>query len=916
MPLSWNEIKDRALGFSKRWQGETSEDANAKSFWDEFFIVFGVDRKRVAAFERKVNLIGERQGYIDLLWKGVILVEHKSRGKDLDRAYKQATDYFPGLKDYELPRFILVCDFEHFRLYDLDDDTQSSFVLADLYKNVKLFGFLIGYQTKTFKPQDPVNIIAAEKMGKLHDRLRTIGYEGHQLELYLVRLLFCLFAEDTGIFEKQQFQDFISQKTNIDGSDLAGHLAELFAVLNVSLDNRFKNLDEHLALFPYVNGKLFEESLQIASFDRAMRDILFECSALDWSKISPAIFGSLFQSVMDPVARRNLGGHYTSEKNILKVVHGLFLDDLRAEFESIKGNRKKLEEFHKKLGKLTFLDPACGCGNFLIVTYRELRQLEIDVLKALHIGQQTTNIEAIVWVDISQFYGIEIEEFPARIAEVAMWLIDHQMNMKISEEFGQYFVRLPLKKTANIINDNALRVEWPKTDYILGNPPFIGKQHQNEEQKRDLEQMFLKVNGVGVLDYVTCWYIKAANYIMGTKVKVAFVSTNSITQGEQVGVLWSELFNKYHVKIHFAHKTFRWDNEARGIAGVYVIIIGFASFDTNDKKIFEYDAVNGDAHEIKVSNINPYLVESNDFIISKRNSSISNVPEISFGSMPNDNGHLLFTDIEKKQFLEKEEGATPYIKPLLSAKEFLHNKRRWCLWLVDTEPSELKKLPEVMKRIQLVKEYRMKSNRETTKKLANIPSLFGENRQPKSDYILIPRHSSEKRKYIPLGFFNKNYIVSDSCLFVANARLFHFGILTSEMHMGWVNHVCGRLEGRYRYSNEVVYNNFPWPEYPTEQHKSKIESCARSILSVREKYPKSTPADLYDPLTMPADLLKAHQALDKAVDAAYGKKGFNSESERVAFLFDLYQKYLTPLLPDMGKVTRRRAKKVRGAANQ
>ena len=446
MPLSWNEIKDRALAYSKRWQGETSEDANAKSFWDEFFVVFGVDRKRVATFERKVNIAGERQGYIDLIWKGVILVEHKSRGKDLDRAYKQATDYFPGLKDYELPRFILVCDFEHFRLYDLDDGTESTFVLADLYKNVKLFGFLIGYQTKTFKPQDPVNIIAAERMGKLHDRLRAIGYEGHQLELYLVRLLFCLFAEDTGIFEKQQFQDFISQKTNVDGSDIAAHLVELFAVLNMPRDKRFKNLDEHLALFPYVNGKLFAETLPIASFDRAMRDILFECSALDWSKISPAIFGSLFQSVMDPVARRNLGGHYTSEKNILKVVHGLFLDDLRAEFESIKGNRRKLEEFHKKLGKLTFLDPACGCGNFLIITYRELRQLEIEVLRELYKGQQATHIEAIVWVDISQFYGIEIEEFPARIAEVAMWLIDHQMNMKISEEFGQYFVRLPLKK--------------------------------------------------------------------------------------------------------------------------------------------------------------------------------------------------------------------------------------------------------------------------------------------------------------------------------------------------------------------------------------------------------------------------------------------------------------------------------------
>ena len=609
MPLSWNEIKDRALAFSKRWQGTTNEAAEAKSFWGEFFSVFGVDRKRVAAFEYHVNKDGDRQGFIDVLWKGVILIEHKSYGKDLDRAYKQAIDYFPGLKDYELPRFILVCDFENFRLYDLDEGTDTSFILANLHKFVKLFGFLIGYQTKTFKPQDPVNIVAAEKMGKLHDRLKAIGYEGHPLELYLVRLLFCLFAEDTGIFEKQQFQDFITQRTSEDGSDLAPRLAEIFDVLNTPPEKRYKNLDDQLAAFTYVNGKLFEETLRPASFDSAMRETLLECSALDWSKISPAIFGSLFQSVMDPVARRNLGGHYTSEKNILKVAHGLYLDDLREEFASIKNSKKKLEDFHKKLGNLTFLDPACGCGNFLIISYRELRQLEVDVLKELHKGQQATNIEAIVWVDISQFYGIEIEEFPARIAEVAMWLIDHQMNMKVSEEFGQYYVRLPLKKTANIANENALRTEWPKTDFILGNPPFVGKNFQSPEQREDKLAVIHDIESASDLDFVASWFVKAARYLddVNSMSKVAFVSTNSITQGEQEPLLWNWMFS-HGIIINFAHRTFNWSNEAKRNAAVHCIIIGFSKAPTSKTILFEYPDINGEPIARNVKRLNGYLM--------------------------------------------------------------------------------------------------------------------------------------------------------------------------------------------------------------------------------------------------------------------------------------------------------------------
>ncbi|MGV8897636.1 MAG: type IIL restriction-modification enzyme MmeI [Burkholderiaceae bacterium] len=465
MALSWNEIKDRSFKFSKQWEFETSEDAEAKSFWDGFFDVFGISRRRVASFEQVVKKGDNKNGYIDLLWKGVILVEHKSRGKDLDRAYQQALDYFPGLKEAELPKYVLVSDFARFRMHNLEDDTRTEFALKDLHKHVKLFGFIAGYQTYSecnkYQEQVPVNIKAAHLMGKLHDRLLAVGYGGHALEVYLVRLLFCLFADDTGIFEKNLFVDYIVHNSKGDGSDLAQHIAALFQVLDTPSSKRLKNLDERLNAFPYINGKLFEEALPLAAFDAVMRQLLIDSSALDWGKISPAIFGSLFQSIMDATARRNLGAHYTSEANILKLIKPLFLDDLRLEFEKVKNNKNLLQEFHKKLANLRFFDPACGCGNFLVITYRELRLLELDILRVLYQGgQKMLDVSTAVWLDVDKFYGIEIEEWPARIAEVAMWLMDHQMNLLISEEFGNYFARLPLKKSARIVNANALQIPW------------------------------------------------------------------------------------------------------------------------------------------------------------------------------------------------------------------------------------------------------------------------------------------------------------------------------------------------------------------------------------------------------------------------------------------------------------------------
>ena len=635
MALSWNEIRDRALKFSREWEGETREHAEAKSFWDAFFHVFGVSRRRTAAFEEPVKKMNDQCGFIDLFWKGHLLVEHKSRGKDLDRAYSQALDYFSGLKERDLPRYVLVSDFERFRLHDLDENGEHEFHIKDFCRNIKLFGFIAGYQKRVFREEDPVNSKAAELLGKLHDQLEESGYGGHPLEVFLIRILFCLFAEDTGIFEKDLFREYLEIRTNEDGSNAGAMLSEFFQVLNTPEEKRQRNLDESLRQFPYINGKLFEEPLPIPAFNSQMREMLLECSALDWGKISPAIFGSMFQAVMKPEERRNLGAHYTSEKNILRLINPLFLDELREEFEKAKSSKNRLKAFHEKLSKLKFLDPACGCGNFLIVSYRELRNLEIDVLKELYRSeQQVVTIEAIVRVDVDQFFGIEHEEWPARISEVAMWLTDHQMNLKVSEEFGQYFVRLPLKKSAKIVHGNALRLDWetivPKKElsYILGNPPFVGYSYQNREQKEDMRLVFSGVQGAGVLDYVAAWYMKSAGYMKDTNIKTAFVSTNSIAQGEQAGILWNELMSRYDMKISFAHRTFRWDSEARGRAAVHVVITGFSQHESKNKFLFSYENPSGEPLQKKADNINPCLVDSNCSPIRKRAKPICPVPEM------------------------------------------------------------------------------------------------------------------------------------------------------------------------------------------------------------------------------------------------------------------------------------------------
>jgi len=934
--LSWNEIKSRALAFSKRWQDAANEDSEAKPFLIDFFEVFGITNKRVATFEHAVKKLGDKSGYVDLFWPGILLVEMKSRGKNLERAFTQAMDYFPGIVERDLPRYVLVCDFARFRLYDLTNGSSNEFELAELYKNVRLFGFIAGYQTQTIKPQDPINIKAAERMGRLHDQLKAVGYEGRPLEIYLVRLLFCLFAEDTSIFEKRQFQDYIENRTAEDGSDLAHHIATLFHVLNTPEDKRLTNLDEDLAAFAYVNGKLFEEMLPPASFDRRMRESLLDLCALDWSIISPAIFGSLFQSIMDEQARRNLGAHYTSEENILKLIKPLFLDALWAEFHKVKNNRNRLFEFHKKLRSLNFFDPACGCGNFLVITYRELRLLELEVLRASReSGQQVLDVQQLINVDVDQFHGIEIEEFPAQIAQVALWLTDHQMNMRVSEEFGSYFARIPLKATPHIVHGNALQSDWTdvlppeRCSYVLGNPPFVGKSNQSAEQKADMQLVCGDIKNAGLLDFVAAWYIKAARYLAATPspgqgegrdgggmaqvpssphltptpalplpggggIRCAFVSTNSITQGEQVGVLWGWMLAQ-GVKIHFAHRTFSWSNEARGKAAVHCVIVGFGLQEVADKAIYEYEDIKGEPHSISAKNINPYLVDAPNLVLPARSNPICDVPLVLFGSKPTDGGNLLLTESERQLFLANEPKADKFIKKYLSADEFINGETRFCLWLKNCPPDELRQYPAILHRVEAVKQFRLSSSKAATRENAHKPTLFAEDRQPVNDYLAIPKTSSERRYWVPVGFLSVDDVVASELFTIQGARIYHFGLLTSTFHNAWVRAVCGRLKSDIRYSASIAYNNFPWPE-PTDKQRAAIEAAAQGVLDARAAHPGASLADLYDPLTMPANLLKAHQVLDAAVDAAYGYKGAKTDAARVAFLFERYQQ-ITSLLP-------------------
>jgi predicted RNA methylase len=959
--LTIETLRNNAAKFAKEFSDATYEMGDAQDFMRGLCVIFGLNHRRFVSFEKRVKKLGGKQGRIDGFIPSLLLIEMKSAGKDLDKAYQQATEYFHHLKDEELPRCVLISDFQHLHLYDLDTHTEPLKIkLAELPQHIEQFKFLAGYEKLAIEKQEHINKLAAEKMANLHDAIKATGYGGKDLENYLVRLLFCLFAEDTGLFGENAhlFLDYLKNYTKTDGTDCHEKLDTLFKTLNRAPEKRLKNLPEHLAAFPYINGSLFEGALDDCYFDESSRNTLIECAELDWSEISPAIFGSLFQAIMhfdDELAtaktkkRREFGAHYTSEANILKTINPLFMDDLRAEFIKCGRNGKKLAAFHQKLARLNFFDPACGCGNFLIIAYRELRLLELDVIK-VQAGNKQLNI-ALILCDVHQFYGIDIDESAVQIATVALWLTDHQMNLRV-QELGIYYTRIPLVKKANIVCANALQTDWatvinPKEcSFIMGNPPFVGSNFQTKEQKADCAVIFKDIKGAGVLDLVAAWHVKAARYIQANpSIPVAFVSTNSLTQGGQVALLWSELL-KLNIKLHFAHRTFQWSNEGRGVAAVHCVIMGFHCENTVGRisdsvtrhtavnvglrlspnptymncRLFDYgDNIKGEPIEIKATQINPYLVDAPTVLIDKRTKPLSpNAPEMIYGNKPTDGGHLLLSPEEADSIRQNDPIAAKYLRPFLGSEEFINNLPRYCLWLKDSTTNDRLNSPEIKKRMELVKVMRLASPKIPTQKLAETPYLFGEIRQTDQPYLLIPSVSSEQRKFVPIGYFPPTVIASNLVFMLPNASLYDFGLLSSSFHNAWTRAVCGRLESRYRYSNTIVYNNFPFPNISPRTNQglnsssrssnlglyAKIETAAQQILNARtaeeelctQQGQKYSLATLYAAGNMPADLLKAHNALDKAVDAAYAYKGGKDDAARVAFLFEQYQKLTAPLI--------------------
>jgi len=929
--LTWNEIRARAADFARDWAYASYEKGETQSFYNAFFEVFGVQRRKVATFEEPVKKLGDKQGFIDLFWKGKLLVEHKSLGRDLARARTQALDYFPGLKDHELPRYILVCDFQHFHLTDLDTREETRFALADLPAYVEAFGFVVGIEKRVFKDQDPVNIIASELMGKLHDALKASGYDGPPLERLLVRLLFCLFADDTGIYDELGlFQTYIEDCTADDGSDLGPKLAQLFQVLNTPVERRQTNLDEDLTRFPYINGELFAAALPIPVFDTAMRQRLIEACGFSWEKISPAIFGALFQSVMNAKERRAKGAHYTTEKNILKVIEPLFLDDLRADLSRIKGLKRgreaALRAFQDRLAGLNLFDPACGCGNFLIIAYRELRALEIEVLHALYpTGQLDLEAAALSKVDVDQFYGIEIDEFPARIAETAMWMMDHIMNNRLSREFGQVFARIPLKAAPHIHGGpeagDALEIDWAtvlppeQCSFVLGNPPFLGAKVQSDGQRAQVRRIAALGKTGGTLDFVAAWFVKAGEYVQRSRARIGFVSTNSITQGEQVAQLWPILFKRYGLEIAFAHRTFNWGSDARGKAHVHVVVIGLTrrEHEPAEKRLFSYEDVNGDPDESRHSALSAYLFDASKLadrhlVVFETANQLSSQPRLRTGTQPIDGGYYLFDDDEREAFLLAEPNAERLFVPFLGAVEYINGRSRWLLRASLATPQELRSLPAVVHRMNDVRRFRSESDRASTRAIASFPERLNVELFPDSPYLAMPEVSSERREYIPIGWLEPPTVPSNKLRALIGTQAWQFAILTSRMHTTWSRFIGGKLKSDFQYSVGLNYNPFPWPTL-TEASKAQLDSLAQKVLDARASHSGATLADLYDPDVMPADLRRAHRAIDLAVDRLYRKAPFNSDRERVEHLFMLYEKMTAGLLAGRPKLSRRPARK-------
>ena len=907
--------------FVEQWQGKGDEKQETQRFWMALLqhIYDVADPSQYIQFEKTV-LLGH-QSYIDgYIPSTKVLIEQKGRDIDLSKGQKQsdgsilspfqqARRYAGYLPYDEHPRWIIVCNFKEFHIHDMKrpNDEPEILLLENLEKEYHRMQFLVDSENEQIKREMEISLQAGNIVGHLYDALYKQyndpdSPEAQQsLNALCVRLVFCLYAEDAGIFgEHNMFHNYLS---NYAVKDVRRALIDLFKVLNTKPEDRDPYMEPELLAFPYVNGGLFaNDNLVIPRLDENIVDLILHKASedFDWSAISPTIFGAVFESTLNPDTRRKGGMHYTSIENIHKVIDPLFLDDLREELKEIqditvtKTRKDKLRAFQDKLAHLTFLDPACGSGNFLTETYLSLRRMENDVLRSLTdqmslFGDSKNPIK----VSIGQFYGIEINDFAVTVAKTALWIAESQMMKETTDIIHHEIDFLPLKSYANITAGNALRMDWEdvvpkdKLNYIMGNPPFVGARYMSDEQKNDINNIFAGWKKIGNLDYVSCWYKLACDFMKETTIRTALVSTNSITQGETVSILWKPLFKK-SVHIDFAHRTFRWDSEASSKAHVHCVIIGFSSAPSNkQKKLFD-----GNQFQL-IDNINAYLYDADDFFVENRKQPVCKVPNIVFGSMPNDGGYLSnYTYEQKMEIISKYKNSEQFFRPIVGSSEFLHNKSRWCLWLKGANPSEIAKIPPIKEAVNSVREIRENSNRASTRELANTPTLFGEIRQPDSDYLLIPRVSSERRKYIPIGFLTPEIIASDACSIVPNASLYHFGILTSNIHNAWMRTVAGRLKSDYRYSGSLVYNNFPWPN-PTEAQKAKIEETAQGILDARAMYPDASLADLYDELTMPPELRKAHQDNDRAVMAAYGlnknSPEFKSESACVAMLMRMYQ---------------------------
>jgi hypothetical protein len=888
--LRWHEIECNAIAFSKRWKKtEGREEAQGGAFTTEFLRVFGVDDPVMSgAFEYWVHLPEGKKGKIDCLWKKRIAIEMKSKRERLESAYSQLRNYMQHLPPDDIPDLWMACNFTSVRLTRQSTKQRWDFKIAELSRNIHLFADIAGYETpeRVRDRQPGVNARAAGKMARLHDALKARGYGGRDLEVYLVRLLFCLFAEDTGIFPKDSLLGYI-KGSSPDGTDLADRIARLFEVLNLPDSERSgrTHLPGELRQFRYVNGGLFSDRLAPADFDARTRSFLLDCTDLDWSAISPAIFGAMFQGVMDPRRRRVTGAHYTSEENIMRLINPLFLDGLWDEFEHIKTDPGALPVFHDKISRLKFLDPACGCGNFLIIAYRELRLLEHEIIELYTRSHpKPIDLSLRLKVNVNQFHGVELAEFPSQIARTGMWLMEHLMNILASDRFGACYASLPMTGGATIVCGNALRMDWGcivpagEADYILGNPPFGGARIMTPGQKSDMSHVFGTLKGVGNLDYVTAWYKKASDFSSGTGIRCAFVSTNSIAQGEQPGLLW-KLLEGEGARINFAIPEFRWSNEARGQAAVYCVIIGFSHVETRP-------------------HINQYLIEAPSVFIESSKRPICAVPSLGIGNKPIDGGKFLFTEEEMREFVAREPASSRYFRKWIGSEEFINGYFRHCLLLRDCPPDELRGMPECMRRIEAVRAFRLASGSDSTRRIAEAPLRFHVENFPATEYLAVPRISSENRRYIPMGFVQPDILASDAMILSQDATHYHFGVLTSCVHMAWVRATSGRLKRDYRYSVKIVYNNFPWPEAAPEQ-QSHVACLTRAVIAARKLFPQSSLDDLYDPLAMPDPLRKAHRELDRAVARLYGftSQDAKDEARCVARLLELHERIVRDKSP-------------------